>query len=266
VHVGFASDRVACIRYGGRGKSRVVEKALVRCEASPAPRAWQPALVELGGWLQSAAVMRSSASVALSDSLVRYTLVPANEQLSTPAEELAYARHCFELVHGRAVDAWDVRLSPGRRGEERVASAVDRELLDGLRRVFTHARVRLDSIQPLLMAAFNRGRRYVDGAPALFMTAEGEHYTCAGFMQGHWKSVRSGTLAGLRGELGAVLEREWLWLGSADRPDVTLFYAGDEEPDLVLDDGWTVSALTVQPPAGFSAAEERSFALALGIS
>src|SRR5262245_22297502 len=102
---------------------------------------------------------RLRCTVVLPNRLVRYALVPFDAAVSGADEELALARFHFTRIHGERAKDWVLRLSPGARGATRLASAVDPALVAEIRASFPRERKpRLVSIQPWLMAAFNRWR------------------------------------------------------------------------------------------------------------
>ena len=94
-------------------------------EKRSASGAWPDALKEvLAGWT------RAEATVVASNRLVRYVVVPRTAGVSGEAEETALARHHFTRVYGERARDWDVRYSR----ESGLASAIDAELVEGLRK------------------------------------------------------------------------------------------------------------------------------------
>jgi hypothetical protein len=181
--------------------------------------AWPQGLAQvLAGW-PSAQV-----SVVASNRLVRYVVVPRTAGVSGDAEELALARHHFIRVHGERSRDWDVRYSR----ETGLASAVDTGLLQELRdRLKPH---RLVSLQPYLMAAFNRLRARVPKEGAWLVLPEAEA-TCVGlFANGSWAGV-----AVDRAGSEESLERERMRMGSARAPGTVLTPPGN--------DGYAMAAL-----------------------
>ena len=114
---------------------------------------------------------RVDVTVVLSNHFARYTVVQPQEG-ATPEEELALARFQFAKIHGERARGWEVRLSrPG--GGARLACAIDAALLEGLKAGMPkRGRVRLVSVQPWLMAAFNRWRSRIPRDGAWLVLAE----------------------------------------------------------------------------------------------
>jgi hypothetical protein len=168
--------------------------------------AWPEGLTQvLAGW-PSAQV-----SVVASNRLVRYVVVPRTAGVSGDAEELALARHHFIRVHGERSRDWDVRYSR----ETGLASALDTGLLQELReRLKPH---RLASLQPYLMAAFNRLRARVPKEGAWIVLPEAEATCVALYANGGWAGV-----AVNRAGSEESLERERMRMGSAKAPRTVL--------------------------------------------
>jgi hypothetical protein len=181
--------------------------------------AWPEGLAQvLAGW-PSAEV-----SVVASNRLVRYVVVPRTAGVSGEAEELALARHHFIRVHGERSRDWDVRYSR----ETGLASAVDKGLLDELRESLKPHR--LVSLQPYLMAAFNRLRARVPKEGAWIVLPEAEATCVALYANGGWAGV-----AVNRAGSDESLERERMRMGSARAPRTVLTPPGN--------DGYAIAAL-----------------------
>jgi len=209
----------------------VGEKA-IPCDPAFGAEPWQGALQAL----RTIKLPKAKITVVLSNHFVRYALVPWSDALAGAAEEEAYVRHHFVRIHGERAKSWALRCSEAPRGAPRLASAVDRELVEALK----GACPGLASVQPWLMAAINRWRREIPpgGAWLLLAEREPERACIALHARGAWRSVQNAKGAWLD-----LLERE-------------RHRAGGEVPDLVLlagarpgggAPGWTFRAL--QPGA-----------------
>jgi hypothetical protein len=158
------------------------------------------------------------ASVVLADQFVRYALLPHNEALKSADEWSALARHRFSVLHGPRADEWDVKLAQTAPSGARLACATDRTLLEGLANVFVKSNLRLASVQPFLIAAFNRIRRRVGSGSCWIVVEEPGRLTLALFLKGVWVAIRSrrcdnGGDAGWRSGLKELIERESAFLG-----------------------------------------------------
>jgi hypothetical protein len=204
----------------------------VACAPGPAAEPWQGALQALA----ALELPRGRARVILSNHFVRYALVPWSEALSGDAEETAYVRHHFTRIHGERAKAWLFRASPASAGAARLCSAIDANLLEQLKACFRRKKAsRLVSVQPSLMAAFNRWRGAVPAAGAWLVLVEPERACVSLHAKGRWQAVHNA-----RGEWLALLERERHRLGG-EVPQLVLLHS--QLPVPAEAPGWKVQRL-----------------------
>jgi hypothetical protein len=157
-------------------------------------------------------------TVVLSNHFVRYALVPWSTALSGATEEMAYVRHHFVRIYGERAKAWSFRASPAPSGRPRLCSAVDTALLDEIKRAFAKSKAKLVSIQPRLMATFNRWRGAVPAAGAWLVMVEQDRACIGLHAGGNWQAVQNA-----RGEWPALLERERHRIGG-ELPELVLLH------------------------------------------
>jgi len=160
-------------------------------------------------------------SVVLADQFVRYVLLPWNAALKSPEQWLALARHRLGAVHGAAAADWNVRLTETAPSGPRLACALDRELLAELAARLLAANVRLVSVQPFLVAAFNRLRSDIRNAvgdgSCWLVIEEPRRLTLAFIQRGVWVAVRSRrTDSGWRAALPELIQRESAFLALSE--------------------------------------------------
>ena len=171
------------------------------CDPAYGTEPWHGALEAL----KSIKFPRSRVTLVLSNHFVRYALVPWSGALATPAEEEAYLRHHFGKIHGERAKAWLFRASEGRRGEPRLASAVDAELVAAIRSLFPKdGAAKLVSVQPALMHVFNGARAALPHpGGAWLVIAEADRACVALHADGAFRAVQNA-----KGEWRTLLERE----------------------------------------------------------
>lgn len=170
------------------------------CDPGFGREPWQGALQAL----KAQTLRAAHATVVLSNHFVRYALVPWSDALAGPAEEEAYRRHHFARIHGERAKSWLLRSSEDAPGAPRLCSAIDRALLEELKACFPKSgKARLVSVQPQLMAVFNRWRAAIPRSGAWLMLVEADRACAALHAKGRWQSVQNA-----RGEWLALLERE----------------------------------------------------------
>lgn len=216
---------------------------------------WRPALQALETALPFAVKGRTMATVVLSNQFLRYALVPWRAGLADAEEDLSYARHCFTRVYGKPALQWETRLSHQPPEMPRLASAIDVDLLDGLRSVFDRTGVTLRSIQPYLMTAFNSARGQLRQRSAWLALLEPGHLCLALLHNGQWSRVRGLRIDGTgREELPPILEREAMLADDSAVPhEVYVGCLDGCEPVLPEIDSWQFHALS---PGAFAAPVE----------
>lgn len=169
---------------------------------------------------------RARLAVVLSNHFARYAVLPWSAALGSEDDWHAFARHNFAAVYGAGAAAWTIRVSSAGRGFARVACAIDTALLDSLRAVGSVA-----SIQPYLMAAFNRRARSLDSTSAWFVIQESGCLTACLVQERQWRLVRNRRVNGSWHEaLSHLLERERAASDGTLRCDRVLLYAESMPP------------------------------------
>jgi hypothetical protein len=183
------------------------------------------------------------ASVVLADQFVRYALLPHNEALKSADEWSALARHRFSVLHGPRADEWDVKLAQTAPSGARLACATDRTLLEGLANVFVKSNLRLASVQPFLIAAFNRIRRRVGNGSCWIVVEETGRLTLALIQRGAWVAIRARRSdAQWRKLLAEILERESAFLGLS-QPVTRVIVCAQGEFEMEHHDQWRAEAI-----------------------
>ena len=265
--IGFAPGELSLVRLRGRWRPKVVEKrSVVASDPAGGAEPWRGAVAALKPALAAAASQALDATVVLSSHLVRYALIPWSDSLRSEKEEQAYCRHHFARIFGERAKGWVPRASEAPKGGgPRLASAIDAGLVDGLRECFSEKRnARLVSVQPYLMAAFNRWRTSIPESGAWLLLLEPDRASLALYSEQSWRAVQSA-----KGRFGAP--EDWAALLQRERHRVE-----GEVPDLVLVtgtpgarldwprvDGWQFRSLALPESSQFPQAESERYALAL---
>ena len=182
-------------------------------------QAWTVALDTLDRLLAEHVTTRAELTVVISGHFSRFCLVPWSEQISTPSELLGFAQLCFEDLYGAPTQPWSLVLSAEPAGYDRVASALPQGLLDRLRSLASARGLRLRSVQPYLMAAFNHFDKSFDAGDFLFVVAEPVRSVLLLAREGRWSSVRSVGSSDSDAALTALIGRETqLQASTSERP------------------------------------------------
>jgi hypothetical protein len=190
---------------------------------------------------------KGEASVVLADQFVRYTLLPWNEALKTSEQWTALATHRFNTLHGPRAAEWQINVADTAPMGPRLACAVDRALITQLADTFVKANLRLVSVQPFLVAAFNRIRKSVGNGSCWIVVEEPGRLTLALIQRGMWVAIRGRRAdRGWRNVLPEILERESAFLGLS-QPVTRVIICAQGEVDSAqwteMYDAWRAEAL-----------------------
>ncbi len=181
-------DRVDLIRLK-RGFKPVLDlKQSVPVAAGTEGAPWLPAVAALREMIAGDAVARGDLTVVLSNHFVRYLLVPWDEQVGSIAEYEGYARIAFEDVFGETARAWTYASRRSAIGAPRLAGAIDGELPQRAAAGRRRDKLQLISVQPYLMAAFNRLGESFRKRDFFFLLAEPGRACVLAAVGGHWRA------------------------------------------------------------------------------
>ena len=167
-----------------------------------------------------------------------------NDAVKSHEQWLALARHRFGALHGAAAADWDVKVTQTAPLGARLACAVDRELVEGLISAFVDAGVNLISVQPFLVAAFNRIRKTVGNGSCWIVVEEPGRLTLALLQRGAWVAIRSRRSdERWRVVLPEILERESAFLG-LDQPCTRVIVCAQGEFNPEMHDAWRAQAVS----------------------
>lgn len=256
---------VAVARVAGGLRPRLAARRAVECDPAFGAEPWQGAVAALASALEPLRGERISATVVLSNHFVRYAVVPFDAAVSGPEEDLALARFHFAKVHGDRAKVWDIRMNDEAGRAPRLASAVDVGLIEAVRTCFPRGgKLRLTSVQPYLMSAFNTWRRSM-ASQSWLLLVEPQRACLALVDARKWIAVHSA-----RGEFpapddwAAFLDRQRLRTDAASTGNTVLVHAptnrklaSQEAP------GWKFVGLTQPSLEGFRPLDDGPYAMAL---
>ena len=209
VRVGVAPNQLILAGYQRGVNPRLVRRDLIEVQPVDGAPAWQAAIDALPEALAPSRAGKPEVSIILSNCFVRYALVPWNPTLRTEAEWLALARHRLTSVHGPAAEHWELRVTDTVRMGSLIACGVEGALLDALQAKVAEGRATLSSVQPYLIAAFNRIRTKIGQESCWLVIEEPGCLMLALIRAGHWMSIRCRYVeANWRASFAEILERE----------------------------------------------------------
>lgn len=184
----FLSPHRLCLVRMQRGV-RPQQVASVDEVLEPQEDSWSLPLARLGELLAQSQWGNARVRVVFADHWARYAIVPWIATLRTTAEQLAHGRQLLAGIYGETIIDWEVRLSEAPPQASRVACAVRADLLAAVQALCTERGVRLMSLQPQLIAAYNAWRPCLPSADAWFVSIEQGSLAAARLSTHGWDRV-----------------------------------------------------------------------------
>lgn len=251
LRIGLAPERVDLARLGSVPGRQPTRQIGVNCAPTPGEAPWQAALTALDSALAEFGSRGGSAAVVLSNHWVRYAVLPWQPSVTSTGEMEQLARLQFERNFGAAAAGWTIRTCDRGYGAAHVACAVDTALIAALQECLAAHGLRLGTLQPLLMAAYNDARREFSGSTALAIVEPGR--VCLGLLKrDRWLAIAS-RRAGA--DLSEAIEQELATLDvDAVPPRLDVLLVGADTP-------WVAPATRAARLLGGPRARGRSLAM-----
>jgi len=224
----------------GLAPDRIYLSGAKTVEVAAGDGTWNAPVEALAAALAGA---KGEAAVVLADQFVRYSLLAHNETLKTAEQWTALATHRFNTLHGPRAADWQITVTQTAPIGPRLACAVDRALITRLAEIFVKANLHLASVQPFLVAAFNRIRKTVGNGSCWIVVEEPGRLTLALIQRGMWIAIRGRRAdKGWRNVLPEILGREGAFLGLS-QPVTRVIVCTQGEFDTEMYDAWRTEAL-----------------------
>jgi hypothetical protein len=152
---------------------------------------WEAALQTLDGCLEDSTWHAANLRLIIADHWARYAIVPWSDALSDQDERVQHARLVMANTFGDVVSQWSVTLSDAPPGSSQVACAIPTALLERLRALTEPCNLKLKSVQPYLIAAFNGWCGKLPRGNAWFVALDEGSLAAAHFSSSQWDYVRS---------------------------------------------------------------------------
>lgn len=154
-----------------------------------------PMLSHLAGVLAEPTWQDAAARVIVADSWARYGIVPWPNLRLDAEGRLSHARYVLTENYGDTVSDWNVALADTPPGHAYVASAMPASLTSGLQETLAGARLKLVSLQPQLIVAFNAWRPQLPADDAWFVSLDEGSLAAVHLSQGTWDRVHMARLS-----------------------------------------------------------------------
>jgi len=155
----------------------------------------RPALARLTEVLVEPTWQDAHARVIVADPWARYGIVPWPNVKLDAEGRLAHARFILTDAFGEGLSDWSVALTDSPPGRAYVACAMPAPLKAELTDVLSIGRLRLVSLQPQLVVAFNAWRHRIPADDAWFVSLDEGSLTAVHMTGGAWDRVHMARLS-----------------------------------------------------------------------
>lgn len=262
VRIALCPDRVITLHSKTGLRPRIVAKHIHKYSESET--GWHAAMPILKTALENSAWQNAEATLIISNHYTRFLLLPWNAVSLTEAEKITLLQHRFDEVYGGASASWELRLHSGSFGSASLASGMDQDLLTQAKGIFDAASLRLKSVQPYLMTAFNACRKELNNEKTWLVVVEEGMFCIALLHDGQWKRIRSRqTGSDWLEDVLVALEREMMLDEAGGESSKVLVYAPDNRLSKPIKRGtMVIHPLLPSSRAMLSPLEVRSYAMA----
>ena len=150
---------------------------------------WAQALSAVRRELAGAEWRQANARVVIADHWVRYAVVPWRRELTDDAERLAHGRLILRQVYGDEMGGWTMQLGQTVTGCAQLICAIPAALLADVGLMLQQSALRLVSLQPHLVASFNRWRSRMPESGGWFVAVDDGSLAAARLEGDNWVEV-----------------------------------------------------------------------------
>jgi hypothetical protein len=153
------------------------------------------ALAHLADVLRESTWQNADARVVVADAFVRFGIVPAQSANLVADAHQAHARYVLSDAFGAIVSDWRMALEDAPPGRAAVTCAMPSDLKVALETTLESARLRLVSMQPQLVVAFNAWRLRLPPDNTWFVVLEEGWLSAVHLAGGAWDRVHTERLS-----------------------------------------------------------------------
>jgi len=210
-------DSVAAVR-----RSRGLRRRIVDQKHLMIPQPIETLKSELPNWLQVTKQLdtllaamqiqpKTEFKITLASDFVRYMALPSQPIHMNIVEKLAYAAAAYREIYGEVVDDWEIKLNDSPDHQTTIAAAIDKKLLDVLAQISLKYHLKLISIQPYLMSAYNCLSSQINKSSGYLAIVEFKRLLLINLDRGNCQNLRTYALGSdWQSELKSLLMRELL--------------------------------------------------------
>lgn len=207
---------------------------------------WQTTINELDVLINSMKLkLKSQLNITLASDFVRYLALPPQQLYMNTAEKIAYATAAYREIYGSVVDEWDVSLQDAPMHDTTIVAAIDKRLLEALNQLAIKYQLKLFSVKPYLISAFNNLTTQIGNSSGYLVIVELKRLLLINLHQGKCVNVRMFNLGSdWQVELKSLMVRESLL--SENKKKEILVYAPVQKSIVINSiEGWQLKRISI---------------------
>ncbi len=206
---------------------------------------WQRATHHLDALLDSMKVKsKSQLNITLASDFVRYLVLPPQSIYMNAAEKLAYAIAAYREIYGSVVDGWEVRLQDTPAHAATIAAAIDRKLLEALSQLALKYQLKLITVKPYLMSAYNCLKKQIEKSSGYLVIVEFKRLLLINLQDGQCSNVRMFSLGSdWQSELKSLMMRESV-LSENKKLEILVYAPVQKNIPINSIEGWQVKRIS----------------------
>ena len=205
---------------------------------------WQQAIVQLDKLLSAMQIKPGTRlNITLASEFVRYLSLPALQIRMNAAEKLAYVAAAYQDVYGEVVNDWAIKLHDAPSNEATLAAAIDKKLMAEITQVALKHQLKINSVQPYLMRAFNTLANQISHASGYLVIVELKRLLLVNLQNGKYQHLRAFAISdNWQSEFKNLMLRE-SFLGNACEQKILVYAPTQKNTVLNMMDGWQLKRI-----------------------
>lgn len=153
--VAIGAEQLCLVLRKGFAK-KIIAKHYESYQQSNSEQPWKVAIQQLN--LQFEALnppKNTQISLTLASDLVRYVVLPGHMIAMSSVEKRGYAEAAYREIYGATADGWKISIDDNAPTQPTLAAAIDMAFYEAIAQLCQKYQLKLSSVQPYLMTAFN---------------------------------------------------------------------------------------------------------------
>ena len=210
---------------------------------SDATEIWQQSCTRLESLLEANKNKSNTPiTILVGSDLVRFLMLPPQQVMMNKQEKTAYAAAAFQEIYGANASDWEIKHHDNAPNQPRIVAAIDKNLITRVNQIVSKNHLKLNSLQPYVMTAFNQATKYFAKANTYLAIVEMNRLTLIFIKSGCYQQLRSHVISDdWLADLKKILLRESATSETACR-DI-LVYSSKHKAESLTVEGWTIKSI-----------------------